>query len=149
MTHHTTTTTHTTTRRRGLFGRRQPVVHQKRHATFGDKISGALKKLKGTIMGRPGVKVSFQIPIRKPVSTKTACVYKPVTDIGYPIGCRYPPHAWHRWARLAPPGSEKVLLNHSPAYNREGSDCTILPRGVVKLDDTPRYGLRRRIATSP
>jgi hypothetical protein len=34
------------------------VVHQKRHATFGDKVSGALLKLKGTIMGRPGEKVS-------------------------------------------------------------------------------------------
>ncbi|OIW28901.1 hypothetical protein CONLIGDRAFT_633094 [Coniochaeta ligniaria NRRL 30616] len=63
MTHRHTTTT-TTTRRHGLFGRRRPVVHQKRHATLGDKVSGALKKLKGTIMGRPGEKVSPQPPYR-------------------------------------------------------------------------------------
>jgi len=59
MTHRHTTTTTTTTRRSGLFSRRRPVVHQKRHATLGDKVSGALKKLKGTIMGRPGEKVSL------------------------------------------------------------------------------------------
>lgn len=34
-----------------------PVHHQRRHATLGDKISGALLKLKGTVTGRPGVKV--------------------------------------------------------------------------------------------
>ncbi|KAB5535098.1 hypothetical protein GE09DRAFT_349581 [Coniochaeta sp. 2T2.1] len=57
MPHHTTTTT--TTRRRGLFGRRrQVVVHQKRRVTLGDKVSGALKKLKGTLMGRPGEKAA-------------------------------------------------------------------------------------------
>lgn len=58
MTHHTTTTT--TTRRHGFFGRRRTAVvhHQKRHATLGDKVSGALMKLKGTILRRPGVKVS-------------------------------------------------------------------------------------------
>ncbi|KAK3378273.1 hypothetical protein B0H63DRAFT_242764 [Podospora didyma] len=71
----TTTTTTTTTRRRGgLFsGRRraanhhthgggitQPTVvhHQKHHATIGDKISGALLKLKGTLTGRPGQKAA-------------------------------------------------------------------------------------------
>ncbi|EOO03472.1 hypothetical protein UCRPA7_949 [Phaeoacremonium minimum UCRPA7] len=57
--HHTTTTT--TTRRRGLFSsRRQPVVvhHQKRHATLGDKISGAFLKLKGSLTGRPGEKAA-------------------------------------------------------------------------------------------
>lgn len=59
MTHRHTTTTTTTTRRRGLFSRRRPVVHQKRHATLGDKVSGALKKLKGTLMGRPGEKVKL------------------------------------------------------------------------------------------
>ena len=64
MTHrHTHTTTTTTTRRSGLFSRRRPAVvhHQKRHVTLGDKVSGALKKLKGTIMGRPGEKVSIPI----------------------------------------------------------------------------------------
>jgi hypothetical protein len=61
MTHrHTTTTTTTTTRRRGLFSSRRPVVHHKRHATLGDKVSGALKKLKGTLLGRPGEKVKHQ-----------------------------------------------------------------------------------------
>ncbi|TLS25920.1 hypothetical protein PpBr36_07745 [Pyricularia pennisetigena] len=55
-THHTTTTT--TAPRRGLFSRRQPVVHQKRHATMGDKISGAFLKLKGSLTRRPGQKAA-------------------------------------------------------------------------------------------
>lgn len=59
MVHHgtTRTTRTTTTRRHGLFGRRK-VHHQKRKATMGDKIAGAMKKLKGTIMRNPGEKVS-------------------------------------------------------------------------------------------
>ena len=63
--HHTTTTT--TSRRGGLFSHR--VQHQKRHATLGDKISGAFLKLKGTLTGRPGEKVrrtppsSFFLPL--------------------------------------------------------------------------------------
>ncbi|KAI1331622.1 hypothetical protein F5Y16DRAFT_394910 [Xylariaceae sp. FL0255] len=49
---------HTTTTRRhhGLFTK--PVHHQKRHATIGDKISGAFLKLKGTITNRPGQKAA-------------------------------------------------------------------------------------------
>ncbi|KAI1738948.1 hypothetical protein F4680DRAFT_423429 [Xylaria scruposa] len=56
--HQTTTTTHR--RGGGVFGRshQQPVHHQKRHATLGDKISGALLKLKGTITHRPGQKAA-------------------------------------------------------------------------------------------
>ncbi|KAH8165236.1 hypothetical protein CIB48_g3037 [Xylaria polymorpha] len=48
----------------GLFTRthhhhQQPVVHhQKRHATLGDKVSGALLKLKGAITHRPGQKAA-------------------------------------------------------------------------------------------
>ncbi|KAG5928389.1 hypothetical protein E4U42_000736 [Claviceps africana] len=50
---------HTTgPRRRGLFSRRQPVVHhQKRKASFGDKLSGALMRLRGSLTRRPGLKV--------------------------------------------------------------------------------------------
>ena len=68
--HNVVTTTHTTVapRRRGLFSaprrrRAAPVAvpvavhHHKRHATIGDKISGALLRLKGTLTGRPGQKV--------------------------------------------------------------------------------------------
>ncbi|KAI1258631.1 hypothetical protein F5Y18DRAFT_341807 [Xylariaceae sp. FL1019] len=54
--HHTTTTT--TTQRHGLFSRSKPVHHQKRHATIGDKVSGALLKLKGTLTHRPGQKAA-------------------------------------------------------------------------------------------
>ncbi|KAI0879154.1 hypothetical protein GGS24DRAFT_496281 [Hypoxylon argillaceum] len=54
--HHTTT--RTTTHRRGFFSRARPVHHQKRHATLGDKVSGALLKLKGTITHRPGQKAA-------------------------------------------------------------------------------------------
>ncbi|EAA32387.1 hypothetical protein GE21DRAFT_7436 [Neurospora crassa] len=81
--HHTTpmtTTTHTThtTRRRG-YGRKRhhgqgmvaPAAaattmgttaavhhHQKRKTSLGDKISGALMKIKGSITGRPGQKAA-------------------------------------------------------------------------------------------
>lgn len=61
-THHHTTRTTTTTRRRGLFGRRHRVHHQKRKPTVGDKIAGAMKKLKGTIMRNPAEKVSHVPP---------------------------------------------------------------------------------------
>ncbi|KAH6631006.1 hypothetical protein B0J18DRAFT_422852 [Chaetomium sp. MPI-SDFR-AT-0129] len=67
--------TTTTTTRRGLFRSRhqphthhhhhhhattttRPVHHHKRHATLGDKISGALLKLKGSLTGRPGQKAA-------------------------------------------------------------------------------------------
>ena len=33
--------------------------HHKRHATMGDKVSGAMMKLKGSLTHRPGLKVSF------------------------------------------------------------------------------------------
>lgn len=59
MPHHHATTTTTTTRRRGFFGRKKVVHHQKRHATLGDKISGAMLKLKGSLTRRPGQKVRF------------------------------------------------------------------------------------------
>ena len=64
-------TTNTTSRRGGLFHSSRPrrhhatvapvtvTHHQKRRTSIGDKISGALMKLKGTITGRPGVKVCF------------------------------------------------------------------------------------------
>ncbi|KAJ4395664.1 hypothetical protein N0V91_010684 [Didymella pomorum] len=59
----TTTTTTKTTRTTGghhAAGRTTagPVHHHKRHATMGDKVSGALTKLKGTLTGRPGVKAA-------------------------------------------------------------------------------------------
>lgn len=62
----TTTTTRTTrpsfmSRFRGTRTARThhttPVHHHKRHATFGDKISGAMLKLKGSLTHRPAVKV--------------------------------------------------------------------------------------------
>lgn len=56
---HTTTSTTRTGQRHGLFGRRKQVVHHKRHASIGDKISGAMLKLKGSLTHRPGVKVCF------------------------------------------------------------------------------------------
>lgn len=51
---HTTTSR---TGRRNIFGRRRVVHHQKRHASIGDKISGALMRLKGSLTRRPGQKV--------------------------------------------------------------------------------------------
>ncbi|KAF9693660.1 hypothetical protein EKO04_008273 [Ascochyta lentis] len=60
----TTTTTTKTTRTTGghhTAGHHTtaaPVHHHKRHATMGDKVSGALTKLKGSLTGRPGVKAA-------------------------------------------------------------------------------------------
>ena len=61
----TTTTTTTTKTTRSTGGRHgvghttaAPAHHHKRHATMGDKVSGALTKLKGTLTGRPGVKAA-------------------------------------------------------------------------------------------
>ncbi|KAJ4985212.1 hypothetical protein SVAN01_09254 [Stagonosporopsis vannaccii] len=62
----TTTTTTTTTKTTRTTGAHRntgtaptaPVHHHKRHATMGDKVSGALTKLKGTLTGRPGVKAA-------------------------------------------------------------------------------------------
>lgn len=63
-THHSTAAHHSTvpaTRRSRWGGRStrtaQPVVHHRRHASLGDKISGAMMKLKGSLTHRPGVKV--------------------------------------------------------------------------------------------
>ncbi|KAI1336317.1 hypothetical protein F5Y15DRAFT_419104 [Xylariaceae sp. FL0016] len=58
MAHTTRTTRTTTTRRTGLFSRPKPVHHQKRHATLGDKVKGALMKLEGTLTHRPGKKAA-------------------------------------------------------------------------------------------
>ncbi|ORY68781.1 uncharacterized protein BCR38DRAFT_406678 [Pseudomassariella vexata] len=60
---HTTTTT---TTRHGLFGRKKVVHHQKRKATIGDKISGAILKLKGTLTHRPGEKVTIETTLPTP-----------------------------------------------------------------------------------
>ncbi|RYP76048.1 hypothetical protein DL769_003705 [Monosporascus sp. CRB-8-3] len=55
---HGTRTTATTTRGVAPARHTAPVRHQKRHAGIGDKISGAMLKLKGTITGRPGEKAA-------------------------------------------------------------------------------------------
>jgi hypothetical protein len=68
--HHTTTTAPRRAPRRSVFGRRRahvthtththaaPVHHQKRRPSIGDKISGALLKLKGSLTRRPGQKAA-------------------------------------------------------------------------------------------
>ncbi|KAF2471563.1 uncharacterized protein BDR25DRAFT_303079 [Lindgomyces ingoldianus] len=54
----TTTTTTTRTTRSTAAGAGVPVHHQKRHATMGDKVSGALMKLRGSLTRRPGLKAA-------------------------------------------------------------------------------------------
>ena len=49
---------HNRTTRREPIVVREPVHHHKRHASLGDKISGAMLKLKGTITRRPGEKAA-------------------------------------------------------------------------------------------
>jgi hypothetical protein len=40
-------------------GTTAPIHHHKRHVTIGDKISGAMMRLRGSLTNRPGVKVRF------------------------------------------------------------------------------------------
>ncbi|KAF2256332.1 hypothetical protein BU26DRAFT_472502 [Trematosphaeria pertusa] len=54
----TTTTTTTRTTRSTAAGTGVGVHHQKRHATMGDKVSGALMKLRGSLTRRPGLKAA-------------------------------------------------------------------------------------------
>jgi hypothetical protein len=68
----TTTTTTKTTRTTGAghhaaghHGATTATHHHKRHATMGDKVSGALMKLKGSLTHRPGLKVRL-CPRTKP-----------------------------------------------------------------------------------
>lgn len=100
MAHHTTRTT-TTTRRHGLFGRRK-VHHQKRKPTVGDKIAGAMKKLKGSIMHNPGEKVRV---------LRSILLFATTTNIYFTAGCWHSPHARNRWS-WQPPVLEHVLLGN-------------------------------------
>ncbi|TVY14665.1 hypothetical protein LARI1_G007632 [Lachnellula arida] len=52
--HHTTHATHTTHTR----GHAQPVHHHKRRVSVGDKFSGAMMKLRGSLTRRPGLKAA-------------------------------------------------------------------------------------------
>ncbi|EPS26348.1 hypothetical protein POX_g09346 [Penicillium oxalicum] len=52
----TTTHSHRTSKRHAATT--QPAHHHKRKTTMGDKVSGAMTKLKGTLTGRPGVKAA-------------------------------------------------------------------------------------------
>ncbi|KAF2025450.1 hypothetical protein EK21DRAFT_11073, partial [Setomelanomma holmii] len=54
----TTTTTKTTRTTGGHHATAAPVHHHKRHATMGDKVSGALMKLRGSLTRRPGLKAA-------------------------------------------------------------------------------------------
>ncbi|KAE9377995.1 hypothetical protein N431DRAFT_452142 [Stipitochalara longipes BDJ] len=60
--HHHTTGANTRTTRSSRWGRtsrrNEPVVHHRRKASVGDKISGAMMKLKGSLTRRPGVKAA-------------------------------------------------------------------------------------------
>ncbi|KAH8782610.1 hypothetical protein BGZ57DRAFT_852814 [Hyaloscypha finlandica] len=59
---HHTTGANTRTTRSSRWGRNtrrnEPIVHHRRHASVGDKISGAMMKLKGSLTRRPGVKAA-------------------------------------------------------------------------------------------
>jgi hypothetical protein len=57
----TTTTTTKTVRTTGAHhghATAAPVHHHKRHATMGDKVSGALMKLRGSLTSKPGLKAA-------------------------------------------------------------------------------------------
>ncbi|KAH9876073.1 hypothetical protein J1614_003952 [Plenodomus biglobosus] len=54
----TTTTTTTTTRTTRRTGHAAPVHHHKRHASMGDKVSGMMMKLRGSLTRRPGLKAA-------------------------------------------------------------------------------------------
>ena len=67
--HHHTTGANTRTTRSSRWGRNtrrnEPIVHHRRHASVGDKISGAMMKLKGSLTRRPGVKVCSPLLMSK------------------------------------------------------------------------------------
>lgn len=114
--HHTNghhTTAGTTTARRSRWGgrsNRTAVHHQHRHATFGDKISGAMLKLRGSLTGRPGLKVrsSHKSPfmchmlmISHRQQELAACTGLMVEEVIVPIRCttfgrRYLDGEWRR-----------------------------------------------------
>jgi len=94
---HTTHTTTSRTGRRNFFGRRQRVQHTKRHATIGDKISGALMKLRGSLTRNPGVKVSSLTTLTQARDGVVTGGRQSLT-LGE-LGCRNPPHARHRRPR--------------------------------------------------
>ncbi|KNG44895.1 hypothetical protein DDE82_000172 [Stemphylium lycopersici] len=54
----TTTTTRTTRTAGGHHSHAAPVHHHKRHATMGDKVSGMMMKLKGSLTHKPGLKAA-------------------------------------------------------------------------------------------
>ncbi|KAI4616798.1 hypothetical protein J4E83_006379 [Alternaria metachromatica] len=54
----TTRTTRTTGGRHGHATTAAPVHHHKRHATMGDKVSGMMMKLRGSLTRRPGLKAA-------------------------------------------------------------------------------------------
>ncbi|KAF2845781.1 hypothetical protein T440DRAFT_349298, partial [Plenodomus tracheiphilus IPT5] len=54
----TTTTTTTRTTRTTGHGAAAPVHHHKRHASMGDKVSGMMMKLRGSLTRRPGLKAA-------------------------------------------------------------------------------------------
>lgn len=90
---HTTTAGTTTTRRR--YGTRStraaaPVHHHRRKPSLGDKISGAMMKMKGSLTGRPGEKVGIPLFLVLLFSDEANA------DC---VGCWYTPYARNRWTR--------------------------------------------------
>ena len=49
---------HTTAAHHGHHGTVAPVLHQRRRPSIGDKVSGALMKLRGSLTRRPGLKAA-------------------------------------------------------------------------------------------
>ena len=69
----TTTTTTTTTSGFGRSHGAAPVHHHRRKASMGDKVSGAMMKLRGSLTRRPGLKVCDDAP-SLPLPLSPSCV---------------------------------------------------------------------------
>ncbi|KAI9805564.1 MAG: hypothetical protein M1825_000815 [Sarcosagium campestre] len=73
-THHTTTTTTHPHGTAGYGHHAAPVHHQRRRPSFGDKVSGAMMRLKGTLTHRPGVKPEHAVCEAQTVADHTTFI---------------------------------------------------------------------------
>lgn len=62
---------------------------------MGDKIAGAMKKLKGTIMRNPGEKVSRE---EFSQTLLPSLAFRSTNEVFHNLGCRNPSYARYRWS---------------------------------------------------
>jgi len=73
-------------------GTTAPVHHHKRHVTLGDKISGAMMKLRGSLTHQLGVKVRLLLA---PYLVLHSWASEGIAADWWTIGCWHEKNAWH------------------------------------------------------